>query len=255
VLRGRSQRGPLTVQRPFYPEGDCCHVYVLHPPGGVVGGDRLTVRAATAPLSSALLTMPGAMKVYRSGGRVSTIDQDLVAGPRSQLEWLPQETIVFPGARARMRTRVRLSPSARFLGWEIQCLGRPASALRFDHGDWRSRLELWFKDRPLLIEHLRAGRPEVLDHPAGLRGFSVTATLAGYPADATMVQALRAVLDGGEEPPDRCPVGVSRFDGVVVVRVLGDEAGAVQRLLRRAWSVLRPLLMERPPCPPRIWST
>src|SRR5262245_14402851 len=99
VLARRSHVGPLIVQRPFYPEGDVCHVYLVHPPGGVVGGDTLELRARVHDGAHALITTPAATKFYRSEGRMARQVQD-IALDAAIFEWLPQETILFADAHA-----------------------------------------------------------------------------------------------------------------------------------------------------------
>ena len=96
VLAHKRQFGPLTVQRPFYPEGGPCHLYVLHPPGGVVGGDRLAVSVLVAEGAHALITTPGAAKFYRSAGPRADVVQRLSVDAGGALEWFPQENILFP---------------------------------------------------------------------------------------------------------------------------------------------------------------
>ena len=77
-LRERVHEGPLYVQRPFYPEGDLCHVYILHPPGGMVGGDVIQIDISVAEEASALITTPASAKVYKSAGHTSKIHQSLI---------------------------------------------------------------------------------------------------------------------------------------------------------------------------------
>ena len=113
VLANRSQSGPLTVQRPFYPEGDVCHLYILHPPGGVVGGDELHINVDLKKQASTLITTPGATKFYRStrldeGGKLSQQIQTLKVADNCALEWFPQENIFFNGTHTHLSTRVEL---------------------------------------------------------------------------------------------------------------------------------------------------
>src|SRR5262249_52335552 len=133
VLAERRHDGPLVVQKPLYPEGpDVCHAIVVHPPGGIAGGDQLSLRAAIDNGSHALLTTPGAGKWYRSAGPMA--QQSLAFDVRGTLEWLPRETIVFDGALAELDTRIELAEGARFIGWEVVCLGRRGSGERFRRG-------------------------------------------------------------------------------------------------------------------------
>ena len=96
ALVERRHLGPLRVQRPFYPEGEgVCHVYLLHPPGGLVAGDDLQVSARVEPGAHALLTTPAAAKLYRSraaSGPARQVQRFEVQGD-GILEWLPQESI------------------------------------------------------------------------------------------------------------------------------------------------------------------
>jgi len=154
-LSERARHGPLSVQRPFYPEGGHCHVYLLHPPGGVVGGDRLEINTNVNPGSGALITTPGAAKFYRSAGSTATQVQNIQVGSRAALEWLPQENIYFPGARVMLRTRIDLRHDAGLAWWEIHCLGRPALTEPFNHGEIDNRFGLYRDGAPVLLERHR----------------------------------------------------------------------------------------------------
>ena len=153
-LGARRHFGPLLVQRPFYPEGAPCHVYVLHPPGGIVAGDRLDLEIHMEPGSNALLTMPGASKFYRSIGPTARLHQHFHLQAGSTLEWLPQDSIFFSGARASLDSRFTLEPGARLLAWETLCLGRPVMNERFEQGALDSRLRVELPGDFGLIGHL-----------------------------------------------------------------------------------------------------
>ena len=248
---GKRQHGPLTMQRPFYPEGVPCHLYLLHPPGGVVGGDQLEVEIQVAGGAHALVTAPGATKFYRSAGPLGLQTQRLIVAPGGVLEWFPHESIFFPGASCRLHTQVELSGDARFIGWEIQCFGRPAIGERFGEGRAEIGMTLLRDTRPLLIDRLRVAGASSLDGRAGLRGFPVFATLIATGAGTDTLAAARHRLS---EVADY-PVGATLIDDLLSVRVLAPEVEPVDRLFVDLWSDLRPSLLGLPACPPRIWAT
>jgi urease accessory protein len=232
------------VQRPFYPEGGVAHVYVVHPPGGVVGGDRLQLNVLAKEGAHALITTPAATKFYRSDGRIAQQRQEIVAEAAS-IEWLPQETIVFPDAQASIATRVRLGERSRFIGWEIACYGRPASGLLFDAGRVSQDFELWVNGVPRMLDHLRLdGTGEAMRAPFGLAGQPVLGTLFAYPANDALLDAARAITSA-----------CSLVDGVLVCRAVGAQADAVRTLFNSIWQRLRPGMMARAAVAPRIWAT
>lgn len=246
----RRHFGPLRVQKAFHPEPGVCHSYILHPPGGVVGGDRLNTTVDVAGDAHALITTPGANKFYRSGGPVACQRQTLRVADGGTLEWLPLEQIVFDGAQAEATLAVELAGDARFIGWEVTCLGRPAGALPFVSGRFDARLRIHRDGRPLLHERndLAAGSG-LLSAPWGLGGAEATGILLATGADDAAVTAVRELL------PADAAAGVTRLDDVLVLRWAGDGAEAAFALLRAAWAVLRPRLLDRPACEPRIWRT
>ena len=149
ILKSREHYGPLVVQRPFYPEGAVCHIYLIHPPGGVVGGDKLSIEVRLQEGSHTLITTPSAGKFYRSGDLKGTQSQYLMAEKDSLLEWLPQENIFFDGCRSEIKTDIRLTGNAMFFGWEINCLGRPAAREKFKQGTITQRINMYRDDRPI----------------------------------------------------------------------------------------------------------
>jgi urease accessory protein len=266
ILGQCSHQGPLQVQRPFYPEDpSVCHVALLHPPGGVVGGDELRIDAALDTDAQALITTPAAGKFYRSAGPCARQIQHLSVAAGAALEWLPQENILYNGARVRALTRVELQGDARFLGWEIFCLGRPAAGEIFTVGEYRQDFELWQDGEPLYLEQGRyAGGDAILDAHWGLRGQPVCATLVcmGSPPDG--VDAIRARWETLKMPSPLIPLPqagerelatVSQLAGVLVCRYLGPSATRARQFFTLAWGLLRPALFGRPPCSSRFWNT
>jgi urease accessory protein len=256
ILARRAHRGPLVVQRPFHPEGpDLVHVYLLHPPGGLVSGDTLTTDVRVEAGAHALLTTPAAAKVYRSrsGSACSRQTQRLLAGPGSTLEWLPQETIVFDGAQVALETIAQLQGDAAFIGWEICCFGRPALAERYSQGTCRQRFEVWRDGRPLCLDRLglQAGSP-LSDAAWGLAGRPVTGTFLASPPPTGTLEPLRAAC---AELPAGDQAAVTELDGVLLARYLGASTERCRALFSRLWTIVRPALLGRPASFPRIWST
>ena len=253
VLVDRRHQGPLRVQKPFYPEDNgCCHVYLLHPPGGVVGGDQLSITIDVGVKASALITTPGAGKYYRSGGAQAKQQQTLTVRKQALLEWLPQEQILFNGARARLNTRIELEPEAQFIGWDISCFGRPAAAEYFTHGCYQTNFEVWRGEQALYIERGRyEGGSDIFKAPWGLQERTVVGTLVCTSQSGDLVTKLRDKFysDFG------LSFSTTQLDEVIVCRYLGDSAEEAKSLFYQAWQLIRPALTGTEVCRPRIWDT
>jgi urease accessory protein len=248
LLVHRDHKGPLTVQRPFYPEGNVCHVYLLHPPGGIVGGDELSISITADADSHALITTPAAGKFYRSEGLWANQTVNLTAADNAILEWLPQETIIYEGAHLKSTISIDLAPSARFIGWEILSLGRPASGEGFDYGAVDLHWKIHCEQRPLFLERLR------LDAQAfaarwGLQGISACGTFFAKPASRECLTAIQAMI---AETPYR---GVTLIDDILVCRALDSRTDRLRDFFEQVWACVRPEIAQRHVTIPRIWLT
>jgi urease accessory protein len=248
LLVKREHVGPLTVQRPFYPEGSVCHVYLLHPPGGIVGGDDLTICAKAAAHSHALITTPAAGKLYRSSGVQAKQTVEITVGESAALEWLPQETIIYEGAQLKSSVRVDLAADARFIGWEILSMGRPACYENFDYGLADLSWQIYCEDRPVLLERL------YLDAKAfsarwGLQGNSACGTLFAKPASAESFAAVQGLIG------DTKGRGVTRIDNLLVCRARDIRSDRLRGFFEQVWAIVRPDTVKRNACSPRIWAT
>ena len=255
LLVRRDHRGPLRVQKPLYPEGPgVCHAIVLHPPAGIVGGDQLDIRIEADVAAHALLTTPGAGKWYRSAGAQAAQQVHLKVGAGATAEWLPQESIVFDGALASMRSTIELDADARYLGVETICFGRRASGEKFARGSLRLATDIRIDDRLIWRErgHI-AGGSALLESPVGLAGFSVCSTVlaAGVEIAAETLAACRTIA--ATESGAKC--GVSAMPQLFVGRYLGHSAEAAREWFVMLWQHLRPIMVGREAAVPRIWNT
>lgn len=255
LTRVRHQ-GPLRVQRPFYPEGrhGCCHVYLLHPPGGLVSGDALNIEARVGTGAHALLTTPAAAKLYRADSHGVAWSQHtrLQVASGGILEYLPQETLAFDGSRGQQSTSIELESGARCIGWEILALGRPASKLPFVSGHLQQYFRLTLDGRPLWLERqlMDPAHPR-FKGPWGQGGNSVQATfwVAGLGDAAAATELLRSRLPASHH------WAVTWRRGVLLLRYLGHERNQAWQLCERAWQLIRPGLAGVDAHIPRIWLT
>lgn len=250
VLAHRQHEGPLVVQRPFPTRDGGCHIYLVHPPGGVAGDDELNLEATLDPGATVLFTTPAATKFYRAlPERTARVTQRIrLRG--ATLEWLPQENIYFRGARVRSLTRIDLDAQSRFIGWEINCYGRPASNERFDNGSLRLAFELWRDGRPLFLDAQRHdGAATTRDAPWTHAGFAASGCLMAWPCTAELLASLR------EANPASAQLSLSLVDGVLCARALGRKGEEVRLLLASQWQRLRRGTLALSDDPPRIWAT
>jgi urease accessory protein len=254
VLARRSSFGPLAVQKALYPEGELvCHAILLHPPGGIAGGDRLDIAIDVETGAHALLTTPGATKWYRSAATEASQSVGISIGRNAVCEWMPQENIFFNAARAQNALSVDLQEGAVFCGWDVMCLGRTASGERFQTGRIRQHLRLTRGAKPLFEElGTLEGGGTLLDSPIGMAGYPICATfiMAGIASGRDALDFCRAVAPVGD-----CKAGVSAMGEVLVARCLARTSEAARAYFLKMWEHLRPQYAQVPARVPRIWAT
>lgn len=254
VLARRSHYGPLAVQRPFYPETDgTCHIYLLHPPGGIVGSDELQIEVNLDRDTKCLVTTPGASKLYRSNGATASITNVLTVAEQGMLEWMPQEAIAFSGSRSTATTDVHLEQGAEFCGWDIVCLGRPAAGETFEDGSYRQNFRIWRDHRPIAIEsNVVDGGSGFLQANWGMSGYSVSGTFVFV---TKSMQSLAPLRERTEKRFDDCRFSLTQMREVIVARYLGHSAEQAKSLFTEVWSLLRKEVYRRFAVRPRIWDT
>ena len=250
--------GPLRILQSLWPEGDAvCHNVLVHPPGGLVGGDTLDISVTGSADSHGLVTTPGASRFYRSEGDTALQDVRIRLDPGARLEWLPLEALYYSGCMAHNRIVMDLAPGAEMLGWDVAALGLPQAGQPFVRGSVQQHVELagqWLERGRIAADDAR-----LMDGPLGLAGhrclaslfFAAGSDLARQRRDA-LLESARAVIDGHELA--RTAGATSPAPRVVVVRVLAplvEPAMGLLKAIRRAW---RPLLWSVEGADPRGWA-
>jgi urease accessory protein len=251
--------GPLRVLKSLHPEGPgVCHSVLVHPPGGIVGGDTLAIELGLGRGAHALVTTPGATRFYRSNGAPASQTVEVRAEDGSRLEWLPLETIAFSGCIAENRASFALDGGAEMIGWDLTALGLPASDQPFVAGSFTQSIAIpgtWLERGKVAGDDSR-----LLDSPLGWAGHRVLATLwfaAGSAlADARREALLQTARELARDGELRGSAGASAAQAqVVVVRVLAPKVEPAMALLTSIWSAWRRLAWNLPACAPRVWRT
>ncbi len=258
VVKTSKHEGPLRIQRPFYPEAEqVCHLYLLHPPGGMVTGDSLDIHIDVAEHGHSLLTTPSASKIYQAdnSSRPQSQRVQLRLANHASVEWLPQETIVFKGARGELITELCLAgESSRAAVWDILCLGRPASDELFEDGYLAQNLVVKKSDKVIYRErNYFSGGDPLLDEAWGMDGFPVTGSLL-ITANITE-QELATLREQLVTVSTEERVAISQVGDLLIGRYLGSSVERCKQHFEQIWSTLRPQVFNQPPIRPRIWNT
>ncbi|MFC5496954.1 urease accessory protein UreD [Caenimonas terrae] len=250
--------GPLRILQSLYPEGDAiCHNVVVHPPGGLVGGDTLEIAVRAGEGAHGLITTPGATRFYRSDGEpaLQATRLELEAGAR--MEWLPLEAICYSGCLAENRLRMELAPGSELIGWDVTALGLPEAGQPFERGTLLQHLELpghWLERG-----RIDSADARLLDGPLGLDGKRCLATLflvAGSdiprPRRELALELARGCIEA--HPLAASAGATAPGPRVIAVRVLAPLVEPALALLKAVRACWRTSLWELPPTVPRSWA-
>jgi urease accessory protein len=266
LLKYNRHNGPLYVQKPFYPEGkDCAHIYLLHPPGGIVSGDVLNIDLTLEANAQSLITTPGAARLYKAREKSPLQQQhiQLSVNENCILEWFPMETILFNHAHAELTTIINLKKNARVMAWEITCFGLPASNEPFEQGLFKQRYRIQQEGKPLFIDNLsinteNKSSSRFLENQAGMQGQTVSGffILGPFETDKAHKEKLnefmRKIIEDADLEKD---IAVTWINNFCLIRYLGKSAYKARQGFVLLWKYLRPELIKQQACEPRIWFT
>jgi len=287
-LTRNRHRGPLYVQKPFYPEGkELAHIYLLHPPGGLVSGDTLTLDISVEEKAQGLVTTPGATRMYRAreSSPVQRQYTQLRVDQGAVLEWFPMEAIVYNQAHAELETKITLQDESKVFAWEITCFGLPASAEKFEKGFFKQRYIIEKKaeknNKPLLIDNLVVDQlcgkddysgknhKKLFTASAGMQNKTVSGFFISGPFNSSspsdkskqseyakqrelLTESLRGALQSNNLEN---LISITWVNNFCIARYLGDSAFQARKGFTLLWQHLRPALTGRKACEPRIWLT
>lgn len=254
----KQHQGPLYIQKPFYPEGsDSPHAYLLHPPGGLVSGDCISIDIDMDQHTHALITTPGAGRMYKSRADQSLQRQqvNLNLAKASSIEWLPMEAIVFPDANASTSSKVYLEDDSQIIFWDVLCLGLPANGEKLNRGSVTQNIKIHQNQRLVLQERMQVndGNRDILESSAGFSGYQNQGLLIAGPfteEPECLIQTMRECFTELDEP-----LGVTYVGNFLVIRALSTRSDLIRQRFVTCWRYIRPALLNRSICEPRIWHT
>ncbi len=259
-----SHNGPLRILQSLYPEGDAiCQNVLVHPPGGVAGGDDLDITVNVKQGAHALVTTPGATRFYRSSGDAAIQRTMVKMEDGARLEWLPLENIAYNACLAENKLQLQLAPAAEVIGWDITALGLPAAEQPFERGAFTQHLELlspssshspWLERGRIAADDTR-----LLQSPIGLAGHTCLATLFFIAGRAISMPAKELFLSKSREIAQAHALSAtcgitSPHTQVIVLRVLAHHTEQAMDLCKQVRGAWRELAWGLPNVPPRIWA-
>ncbi len=228
------QQGAAKVRLPLVEAGEPPQAVLINSSGGLTGGDRMSTEATLGENCHAIVTTQACEKIYRASAGSAGIVTRLIVGENARLDWLPQETILFDGARLTRRLDAELAPGATLLLVEATIFGRSARGEAVRSGLFTDRWRIRRENRLVFADDLRFdwSDPELVRRPAVLAGAAAMATILFMVEEpARHLPALREVIGANG--------GVSAWNGRLIARIVAPTGAALRQTLIPALSVLR----------------
>ena len=247
-LKHLYQSDPCRVLFPSQRDGAPKEAVIVTTSGGIVGGDRLRFAVDGGIGSVATVTTQAAEKIYRSAGADSEIAADVVVRDGALVEWMPQETILFDGARLRRTTALDLHGTGRAIAGEIVVFGRRARGEMFTrgllHDSWRIR-----RDGKLVwADALRLDGDigPLVRNPHAFDGAAAVATVVYCGVDASgYLDRARAAAGNG---------AATCIDDILIARFVGRDAAMLRADVAMYWKTMRGEIAGLPSALPRVWD-
>ena len=253
-----SHDGPLRVLRSLHPEGPgICHNVLVHPPGGIVGGDLLDMSVRVQQGAHALVTTPGATRFYRSNGAQGMQRTRITLEPGARLEWLPLEAIAYNACDAVNEVHLDLAPDSQLITWDITAFGLPhanepyAQGRFVQHIHWPGR----FLERGVID----ALDDRLMNGPLGLAGARCMGSLI-FASGSALPRALReSLLEATHgvlgDLPDGVAAGVTAPNAhMIVLRGVSPVVEPLMLLWQKVWAEWRSGVWQVGGVRPRIWA-
>jgi urease accessory protein len=224
-------------------EDDAKEAVLINTAGGLTGGDRFSWNIDVAAGAHCRVVTQACEKVYRSTGDAACVEVQLKVAAGAQLEWLPQETILFEGSHLSRAFDICVEPGGRLLAVEAVILGRSAMGETDIHARLRDRWRVQWGERLIFADNLRIDDPTVIaGRPALLKDAKAFASvlLVADDAEASLDAVRQALGEAG---------GASAFDGKLFCRILAKDGLSLRRTLVPVMTALRG---GKPP--PRLWT-
>lgn len=256
VLTENEHHGPLVVQKVFYPE-ETAHLYLLHPPGGIAGCDKLCTNIIANECSKLLLTTPGATKFYRTVDvQLSHVSQDFYVAPQAELEVLPQANIYFLGTHTKVLTNIHVCVGGKFIFWDMAIVGNVVKGSDFLDSYFLNSINVFLVTRPneerlLLREVTRIDGNTDLRAQIGLRGKQCIGTMLVTVQSEHELEVVRTILLVHK----KVEAGITLIDGILVIRLLAQSNEELELALKAVWEALRPIVFKKVAVYPRVWCT
>ena len=250
--------GPLRILKSLYPEGPAiCHNVLVHPPGGLVGGDVLDIDVRVSEGAHALVTTPGATRFYKSNGKQALQRTKLHLEQGARLEWLPLEAIAYNACDAINHLEFELAEGAQLLTWDVTALGLPLAAQPYESGVFEQHIE--WPGRFLERGVVNAQDDLLLDGDLGLAGHRCLASLIFASGSPISRHQREVLLEGTYELLSQAPSGMlsgvtSPNENMLILRGVSPVVEPVMMLWKTVWAFWRKEIWSLPGSTPRIWA-